>query len=175
MATQIWLSWPRMRRGRTWIVIGVVAVAAIVAIVAVGLVLGDDKSSTSQGEYQTAVANTRDRVDFALGRLSKAQSLEELLDRMDEAAETIDDAAGDLDDLAAPTELESPHERLVDQLGQLSTDVQGTADQARVPGFEDILNGAAGLDFKSWDKINAILAELRRHGIEVEPLARQST
>ena len=150
-------------------------VVAIVAIVAVGLVLGDDDSSTSQEDYQTAVVNTRDRVDFALGRLPKAQTLEELLDRMDEAAETIDDAAGDLDNLAAPTELTSPHERLVDQLGQLAADVQGTADQARVPGFEDILNGAAGLNFDSWDKINAILMELRRQGIEVEPLARQST
>ena len=150
-------------------------VVAIVAVVAVGLALGDDDSSTSQEDYQTAVVNTRDRVDFALGRLSKAQTLEDLLDRMDEAAETIDDAAGDLDNLAAPTELTSPHERLVDQLGQLAADVQGTADQARVPGFEDILNGAAGLNFESWDKINAILMELRRQGIEVEPLARQST
>lgn len=164
-----------MRSGRTWVVIGAVAVAAIVAVVAVGLVLGDDESSTTQEDYQTAVVNTRDRAEFALGRLSKAQSLEELLERMDEAAETIDDAAGDLDDVAPPTELESPHERLVDELGQLAADVQGTADQARVPGFEDILDGAAGLNFESWDKINAILAELRTQGIAVEPLARQST
>ncbi|MDQ3379736.1 MAG: hypothetical protein M3546_05380 [Actinomycetota bacterium] len=164
-----------MRSGRTWVAIGAVAVAATVAIVAVALVFGDDESSTSKGEYQTVVANTRDRVDFALGRLSKAQTLEELLDRMDEAAETIDDSAGDLGGVAPPTELESPHERLVAELGQLAADVQGTADQARVPGFEDILNGAAGLNFESWDKINAILAELRRQGIEVEPLARQST
>ncbi len=155
--------------------IGAVAVLAIVAVVAVGLALGDDKTSTTQADYQTAVVNTRDRVDFALGRLSKAQTLEELLDRMDEAAETIDDAAADLGDLAPPNELESPHERLVDQLGQLAVDVQSTADQARVPGFEDILSGAAGLNFESWNKINAILAELRRQGIEVEPLARQST
>lgn len=164
-----------MRSSRTVLVIGAVAVAAIVAVIAVGLALGDDKTSTTQADYQTAVVNTRDRVDFALGRLSKAQTLEELLERMDEAAETIDDAASDLGDLAAPSELESPHERLVDQLGQLAVDVQGTADQARVPGFEDILDGAAGLNFESWDKINAILAELRRQGIEVEPLARQST
>ncbi len=164
-----------MRSGRTWLVIGAVAAVGVVALVAVGLLLGDDERSTSEGEYQTAVVNTRDRVDFALGRLSKAQTLEELLDRMDEAAETIDDASGDLDDLAAPSDLASPHERLVDQLGQLAADVQGTADQARVPGFEDILSGAAGLNFESWDEINAILAELRRQGIEVDPLARQST
>ena len=43
------------------------------------------------------MVNARDRADFALGRLSQAQSLDELLSRMDEAAATIDDAAGDLD------------------------------------------------------------------------------
>ena len=71
-------------------------------------------------------------------------------------------------------DLADQHERLVDQLGQLAADIQGTADQARVPGFEDILPGSQGLNFESWDEINAILAELRRQGIEVEPLARQT-
>ena len=94
---------------------------------------------------------------------------------MDEAADTIDDTAGDLDDVGVPSDLEDPHERLVDQLRRLAADIQGTADQARVPGFEDILQGAAGLNFESWEEINAILAELRRQGIEVDPLARQTT
>ena len=164
-----------MRRGRTWLVVGVVAVAAVVAIAAVGCGLGGGDDATSQEDYQAAVVNSRDRVEFALARLPKAQTLEEFLERMDEAAETIDDTAGDLDDVGAPSDLVDPHERLVGQLGQLASDIQGTADQARVPGFEDILQGAQGLNFESWDKINAILAELRRQGIEVEPLARQRT
>ncbi len=164
-----------MRSGRIWVVIGAVAVAAMVAIAAVGCGFGGDDSATSQGEYQTAVVNSRDRVEFALGRLSKAQTLDEFLERMDEAAETIDDTAGDLDDVNAPDDLADPHERLVDQLGRLATDIQGTADQARVPGFEDILQGAAGLNFESWDEINAILAEKGAQGIEVDPLSRQST
>ncbi len=164
-----------MRRGRTWVLVGGVAVAAIVAIAAVGCGFGGDDSATSQSEYQVVVVNSRDRVEFALARLPKAQTLEEFLTRMDEAADTIDDTAGDLDDLGAPDDLADQHERLVDQLGQLAADIQGTADQARVPGFEDILQGAAGLNFESWDEINAILAELRRQGIEVEPLARQRT
>ena len=84
--------------------------------------------------------------------------------RMDEAADTIDDTAGDLDDAGAPSDLADPHERLVEQLGQLAADIQGTADQARIPGYEDILQGAAGLNFESWDEINAILAELRETG-----------
>ena len=164
-----------MRRGRTWVVVGAAAVAVIVAIAAVGCGLGGDDSATSQEDYQTAVVNSRDRVEFALGRLSKAQTLDEFLERMDEAAETIDDTAGDLDDVGAPSDLDDPHERLVDQLGQLAADIQGTADQARVPGFEDLLTGAQGLNFESWDEINAILAELRRQGIDVDPLARQRT
>lgn len=164
-----------MRTGRTWLVVAGVAVAAIVAIAVVGLALGGNDSATSQKDYQTAVVNSRDRVEFALSRLSKAQTLEEFLNRMDEAADTIDDTAGDLDNAGAPSDLADPHERLVDQLRQLAADVQGTADQARVPGFEDILQGAQGLNFESWDKINAILAEFRRQGIEVDPLARQTT
>ena len=89
----------------------------------------------------------RDRVDFALGRLSKAKSLEELTTRMDEAAAVIGKTAGELDDTTAPADLESQNVRLVAQLESLSTDVQGIADQLRVPGYEDILQGAEGLDF----------------------------
>ena len=155
--------------------VGGIAVAAIVATAVFGCGFGGDDSSTSQADYQIAVVNTRDRVDFALARLSKAMTLDEFLDRMDEAAETVDDAAGDLDDLGAPRRLADPHERLVDQLGELATDLQGTADQARVPGFEDILLGAKGLNFESWDEINATLADLHQQGIRVEPLARQTT
>ena len=166
-----------MRTRRTWLVLVAVAVATA-AVIGVGTVAlgGDDGGgSASKEDYELSVVNTRDRADFALGRLSKAQSLEELLDRMDEAAETIDDAADDLDGAGVPDTFDREHERLVDLLGQLAADVQGTADQARVPGFEDILIGARGLDFESWDKINAIFADLRRQGIEVEPLARKTT
>ena len=46
-ATRIWLSWPRMRRGRIWVVVGGVAVAALVAIAAVGCGFGGDDSETS--------------------------------------------------------------------------------------------------------------------------------
>jgi hypothetical protein len=93
---------------------------------------------------------------------------------MDEAAATIDDAGEDLDGLGSPAALEDQHERLVDEIETLAADIQGTANQARTPGFEDILNGAAGLDFPAWDSINSIFAELRRAGIRVPPLDRQT-
>ena len=170
-----WLSWPAMRTRRTWLVLAAVAVAAAVAIGVVALTLRGGEDSASNEDYELTVVNTRDRTDFALGQLSRAQSLEELLERMDETAAAVESAAGDLEGAGVPDGFEDETERLVEQLRMLAADVQGTADQARVPGFEDILVGAAGLDFESWDKINAILAELRKQGIDVQPLARKTT
>jgi hypothetical protein len=93
---------------------------------------------------------------------------------MDEAAKTIDAAAGDLDGVTPPKSLEDEHGRLVGKLQALSADVQGTADQAREPGFEDLLLAADGLNFDSWNEINAILEELREQGVEVQPLSRHA-
>jgi hypothetical protein len=163
-----------MRRG-IWVVVGAVVAAVAIAVAVVGLALGGSEGTTSVEEYEVVVVNTRDRTDFALGRLSRAQSLEELLERMDEAAAAIDGAAGNLDDDGAPDAFEDENEDLVRELHSLAEDVQGTADQARVPGFEDLLLGAGGLDFESWDKVNAIFAKLRRQGIAVQPLSRHTT
>jgi hypothetical protein len=164
-----------MRTRGAWLVLVAVAVAAAVAIGVAAFTLGGGDDAASSEDYELTVVNTRDRTDFALSRLSRAQSLEELLERMDEAAAAVDSAAGDLEGAGVPDTFEDETERLVEQLRMLATDVQGTADQARVPGFEDILSGAAGLNFESWDRINAILTELRRQGIEVQPLARHTT
>jgi hypothetical protein len=163
-----------MRRG-TWLVVGAVVAAVAIAVAVVGLALGGSEGSTSVEDYELAVVNARDRTDFAVGRLSRAQSLDELLERMDEAAAAIDGAAGALDDEGSPETFEDENEGLVRELHALADDVQGTADQARVPGFEDLLIGAAGLNFESWDKINAIFAKLRRQGIAVQPLTRHTT
>lgn len=161
------------KRG-TWLAVGGVAIAALVAVGVVNFASTSDGSPSSSEEYEAEVVRNRDRVDFVLGRLSTAQSLEELLTRMDEAADTIDAAAGDLDDGTPPEALEDEHGRLVLQLETLSDDIQGTANQAREPGFESILLGAAGLSFDSWDEINAILKELRAQGVEVQPLSRHA-
>jgi hypothetical protein len=57
----------------------------------------------------------------------------------------------------------------------LATDVRGTAEQLRDPAFNDLLMGAEGLNFDSWDKINAVLAEMKAKGVVVQPLARHTT
>ena len=159
-----------------WVVVAAVVAAVAIVVVVVGITLGDsDGGTTSQEDYQAAVVSARDRTNFALGRLSRAQSVEELLERMDEAAATVNGAAGELEDEGAPAGLEDETGRLVKQLRTLSQDVKGTADQARVPGFEQILFGAGGLNFESWDRINAILAELREQGVLVPALERSTT
>ena len=158
-----------------WFVAAAVVAAVAIAVAVVGLALGGSGGTTTVAEYETAVVNSRDRIDFALGRLSRAQSVEELLERMDEAAAAIDGAAGDLDDEGSPDAFEDETEDLVRLLHTLADDVEGTADQARVPGFENLLFGAGGLNFESWDKINAIFAKLREQGIAVQPLTRHTT
>ena len=164
-----------MKSRWSWAVIAGVTVAALVAAVVLGRAIAGGSEPSSRADYQVAVVTARDRVDFALGRLSKAKSLEELTTRMDEAAAVIDKTAGELDDTTAPADLESQNGRLVADLESLATDVQGIADQLRVPGFEDILRGSEGLNFPSWDKVNNVLVELRRLGIDVEPLSRHTT
>ena len=164
-----------MKSRWSWAVIAGVTIAALVAAVVLGRAIAGGNKPSSRADYQVAVVTARDRVDFALGRLSRAKSLEELTTRMDEAAAVIDKTAGELDDTTAPADLESQNGRLVADLESLATDVQGIADQLRVPGFEDILRGSEGLNFPSWDKVNNVLVELRRLGIDVEPLSRHTT
>ena len=164
-----------MKSRWSWAVIAGVTVAALVAAVVLGRAIAGDSKPSSRADYQVAVVTARDRVDFALGRLSRAKSLDELTTRMDEAAAVIDKSAGELDDTTAPVDLASQNGQLVAQLESLATDVQGIADQLRIPGYEDFLKGAEGLDFPSWDKVNNVLVKLRVLGIDVQPLSRHTT
>ena len=160
---------------RAWIAIVAVAAVAAGGVVLAGLALGGSNDPSSTEDYQAAVVQARDRVDFALGRLSKAQSLDELITRMDEASASIHGARGDLDDTTPPDNLASEHTRLVKQLDVLSQDVGSTAEQLRDPAFYDLLMGAEGLNFESWDKINAVLEDMKAKGVVVQPLSRHTT
>jgi hypothetical protein len=160
---------------RAWIAIVVVAGVVAGGVVLAGLALGGGSEPSTAQEYQAAVVQARDRVDFVLGRLSRAQSLEELTARMDEAAATIDGAKGELEDTAPPENLTAEHARLVEHLGVLATDVGSTAAQLRDPAFYDLLLGAEGLNFDSWDEINATLEDMKAKGVAVELLSRHTT
>jgi hypothetical protein len=122
-------------------------------------------------EFSDAVVLNRDRADFVLARITRAQSQEELLTRMDEAAAEIDKASQELEKTGAPSDYQPEADNLVKSLRQLSVDIQATADQARVPGFETLLTNT-GLSFNSWDDVNKALAGLAGKGINVSILQR---
>jgi hypothetical protein len=146
----------------------IVAVATV-AVVAAGCGGG---GGTSVAEYEDAVVTTRERVDSSLERVTQAQSLDDLLERMDQAAIAIEAGADDVDQTGSPEKFEDETKRLVTGLRQLSTDLEATAAQIRQPGFEELLTGLRGLNFESWTKVNRVLGELREQGIDVQPLAR---
>jgi len=137
------------------------------------LATGCASSSTpTVEEYERSLGSARDRVDYALERITQAGSRDELLERMDEAATTIDDAASDLAEVGAPRKVESETDTLVDALQQLAFDLQATADQIRQPGFGDLVIGTRGLSFESWDAVNLALRAMSAKEIDVAPLER---
>ncbi|MGH3111059.1 MAG: hypothetical protein ACRDQT_09100 [Gaiellaceae bacterium] len=143
---------------------------ATLAIVASGC--GESSDPVSAGELEAVVVLARDRVDFALAEVTRAQSKDEFLERMDKAADTIADAAGDVDEPEAPQRYRSDVDVLATSLEQLAFDVQATADQVRQPDFGGLLEGVRGLSFESWNSVNRALVRLARKGIDVAPLER---
>jgi hypothetical protein len=148
----------------------------LVLLLALGLVASacGGSGGPSVEEYSDAVVLNRNRTDYVLGRITRAQSLEELFTRMDEAALTISKAADELDETGAPSDYQPEADDLVKWLRQLSVDVQATADQARVPGFEGLITETNAISFDSWDEVNKALAGLAGKGIEVTILQRHS-
>jgi hypothetical protein len=146
----------------------------LVLLLAIGLVAsscgGSGEPSTE--EFSDAVVLNRNRTDFVLARITRAQSLEELFSRMDEAASVISKAADELDETGAPSDYQPEADNLVKWLRQLSVDIQATADQARIPGFEGLITQSNALSFDSWDRVNKALAGLAGKGIQVSILQR---
>jgi outer membrane murein-binding lipoprotein Lpp len=145
--------------------------ALLAAVAALGAGCGGNGVATA-GELEATVVQARDQVDFALERVTRSQTEEAFLERMDEAAATIAGAAGELGGVEAAPRFEGDVEELAASVEQLAFDVQATADQVRQPGFDDLLAGARGLSFESWDRVNRALAALAGKGIEVVPLDR---
>jgi hypothetical protein len=148
----------------------------VVLVVALGLIASacGGSGEPSVEDFSDAVVLNRNRTDFVLGRITRAQSLEELFTRMDEAAATISKAADELEETGAPSDYQPEADNLVKWLRQLSVDVQATADQARIPGFEGLITQTNAISFDSWDQVNKALAGLAGKGIEVMILQRHS-
>jgi ABC-type glycerol-3-phosphate transport system substrate-binding protein len=146
----------------------------ILALLAVVLAAGcGGGSGNSTEEFQSSVVETRNTVDDALAHITDNPSgKEELLQRMEQAATKIDAAAESLSRKEAPEEMADEQQKLVTSLQQLAVDLSQTADQIRQPDFGGVLQNAGGLSFESWEHANAVLAQLKKQGIEVEPLGR---
>jgi hypothetical protein len=158
---------------RTTQILALVAVAIGAAFaVAVAVVLIGDSGPSSKQEYQAAVVNARDRVDFALVRITRSQSTDELIERIDEAAAVIGATASDLDDTSAAEGFEAEGEQLVNTLRAFSGELAGTAAQFRDPTFAGTLPAISSLSFPQWDALNRVLADLKEQGIQVQQLPR---
>jgi ABC-type transporter Mla subunit MlaD len=154
-------------------VLGVAAVLAltVVAVVIVGIALGGGPGTATKPEYRETVSNARSRVDFALQRITRSTSVDQLTERMHEASKTVAGAAGELDGAAVAKGLGDENDDLVDTLRSFSRVLDNTATTFEDPTFSDIGN-ASSLSFPEWDQVNAILAKLRKQGIDVAPLQR---
>jgi hypothetical protein len=128
----------------------------------------------STEEYSDAVVLNRNRVDYVFGRITRADSVEEFLTRMDEAAIVIGKAGEELDKLGAPDDFQPEADNLVAAFNQLSIDIQATADQARQTGFEGLITETNAISFDSWDQANKALAGLAGKGVPVAILQRYS-
>jgi hypothetical protein len=146
------------------------------AFVLLSAACGGGGNEPTTAEYEQAVVAAVDRTDFALHRVTRSKSPDELVKRMGEASATIDGAASDLEELGAPTEFQQDNEKLVKALADLGNDVGLTGEQLEDPAFLDAFIGqsAQGFSFESWDKVNLALGGLVGAGLHVKTLQRQA-
>jgi hypothetical protein len=136
----------------------------LVLTVLLGAGCGGEEGPPSIDEFEETIVLARDRVDFAIARIPRAKSLEEYANRLEEASVVADDAADDIEELGPAENFEEETTRLVDAFRQLSVDYGSTAEQIRQT--PDLLTGALGLSFDSWDKANLALAGMAGKGLD---------
>lgn len=149
-----------------------VALAVAFGVAALLLLLGGEDTA-SRTDYQASVVSARDRVDFALERITRSQSPEELIERIDQASIVVSATASDLDDQGVAPGFEELNDRLVRTLRRFSDELAGTAAQFSDPTFgAGLLDSINSLGFLEWEKTNAILIEMKKRGLAVQPLER---
>jgi hypothetical protein len=146
--------------------------AALLAVSACGGGGGD--STATIPEYTASVTDARDRVDFALARITQGEkgNTEEFLTRMEEAAAAIDAAASDLEDADVAEGYADETERFTTALHQLAVDLRATAHDLRQPEFSGVIPTTQGLNFESWDEANRALGVLIADGLKIELIGR---
>jgi len=160
-------------RWRLIAAVAAVGIAAAVAVAAVGLAFGGrGGSSASKAGYEATVVNARDRVDYALQRVTESQSMPDLVQRLNDASNTVGGAAAELDQAKVANGFEAQNAQLVTALRAFSTTLGNTANTFKDPALANSLTNMNSLSFPEWDQVNAILAEMKSKGIEVALLAR---
>lgn len=150
-----------------------VAAAAAVAVVVVVTALGGGEKTATKPEYQATIVNARDRVDFAYADITKADSVENLIERLDKASAAIGAVADDVDGAAVAPGFENLNADLATKLNQFSNSLAATADQFADPSSAGFgLDSMTSLGFTEWDDVNKILTSMQKKGLEVELLAR---
>jgi hypothetical protein len=156
----------------TQILVIVAAVAGGFIAIGLAVVLLGGDATASRTDYQATVVNTRDRVDFAYARIARSSSIDELIERMDEASAVIGKTASDLDEAGVADGFEDTNARLVTKLQAFSNVLHSTAEQFQDPTFGSAIGGINSLSFPEWDEVNKVLAELKAKGIQVDQLER---
>lgn len=171
-ATTRQLSWPLVSSRSTQLV--VLAAVALAAAFGVAVALGafGDGKTVTKAEYGATVSNARDRVDFALLRITRSESIEDLIGRIDEASAVVGATGDDLDDAGVAEGFDDLHERLVDRLHAFSDELAGTAAQFEDPTFSGVLGGINSLGFLQWEEVNKVLTQMRDRGLDVQLLER---
>jgi len=149
-----------------------VAAASIAAVAVVGIVLGGGEASASRAEYQDTVVVARNRVELALAKIAKVQSLAQLLASLDDASVAADTSAAELGEAGVADGFGDENDTLVTALSALAFELSGTAETMRDPNFAAALPKLNSLSFPQWEVVNSVLTDLEEQGIEVEPLAR---
>jgi hypothetical protein len=161
----------RMWSRETKVMAAAAAVVIAIGIAVAAVVIGGGGGS-SNDEYEGAVVDARDRVDFALAQIGQSTSPEELIERIDQAGKLVDRVADDLSKEAPSGDLEDENDKLVKTLRAFSVELTGTAATFADPAFAASLPGIRDLSFPQWEAVNRVLVDLKKQGIEVEPLAR---
>ena len=161
-----------VRNRRLILIVGAIVAAALAAVIAM-VALGGGKETATKAEYQATIVNARDRVDYAYADITKSDSVENLVERMDKASALIGAVADDVGDAAVAAGFEELNSELVDRLSAFSSALAATADQFEDPSSAGFgLESITSLGLGEWDDVNATLAEMREKGLKVELLER---
>jgi hypothetical protein len=155
-----------MRRAYMISAVLIAAAAAFLVLLAAGGFGGD----TSRREFEVQVVHSRNRVDANLEFMTKAQTWDDLLERLDGAGDQAHNAADDLADKGAPSDLEDAAHELTLALRALGDELSATAEALDDPRFDS--SSIQGLEFDNWNRVQRALKDLREQGIDVPPLER---